>query len=999
MLDPIAIQKEKELAETPLLLLELTFGDQTVYRWATHAANYGGSAYEARVLRHNFFEIQAMSEQGTDRIPRLTVVLANADGQMSQLEQGKGFKGAELLATLVFYDLGAGGAGPDSLVVFSGYCNPPEEVTDLELKVSAVNRMNLQRVILPPVKVQRRCPWRFPTNPSERQAAVFDANSVFYRCGYSPDIAGGRGRFESETECYQSCGYNRQACMERGMFNHDAAAALLQPVAAGATSILVSADLADTGQIIDVGGRADPQVEFANLEEVQIAGKQGNLFYVSPPLAKAHIAGEPVGRPTRRFGGIEYVPEAIDVRPFGSPFFIKSPVSGAAARYNDHIPLVYGTAWVEPIITVLRNDGNLTRMEAIVSLGQIAGIVRLVVNDFEIPPATSGRDMTGSGWYTLVADGGPWGGFDLNFTDRQNNPQGDPYGSIAYVSVVVPNRVNDAKSIPRIQALVNGRLLESFSDTGQSLGWSFTNNTAWVLLDLLKLACWKTDQIDVATFAKAAAYCGQQIPAKDNDGNSILVPRFRCNLVLRQRRNAAEVVQGVRNNARLYFTYSSGGKLQAGVENTIAIEQATLPYGSNATVPVAGGWPAYAYSDANGTIVRRAGGASSVRVTRRPISDTPNRLAFEFQDALNEYVQDSFAIDAVDDQAAVGQQISQALLVEGIPTFDQAARIAEFQLDKAIQGNTFVEFETSVKAIGQQAGQIIALSYAREGWDNQLFRILKIAPQQNYRRVRITAQIHDDAWYSDTNTTDGAGTRGRQPRRNPRPPNPLIGTQPRADGDMDWAIEEQPSVDADGSGCVELRVGFAVPANEVSKRAGPPTVDPIATVQATEGSFAGGQIFFYRLTAIDADGQESAPSSFIRAVIPEGGATNSVVLTGLRFDSGAAAFSVYRGLTPSKTLRISEQQPLASTFRDTGLAAQAAVAPDIYFDHANLYWKKRLTVPVTADVWDSNMIGNSALTMAPDAWAGCLLRIVEGAGAGQVDVRGTELQQVVAVGG
>lgn len=379
MLDTIAILKEQSQAQTPLLLLDLTFADGTARHWATHAVNHGGQAYEARVLRHNFFEIQAMSEQGTDQIPRLTVALANADSQMSQLEQAKGFKGAGLLATFVFYDLAAGQAGPDSLVVFSGYCNPPDEITDTDLKVTALNRMNMQRVLLPPVRIQRRCPWLFPATAAERQAAVFDANSPFYACGYSPDVAGGRGRRASENLCYESCGYSRQDCIERGMFSHDAAATLAAGAGASATSIQVSADIAEIGDALDVGGGIDPRAGFAAQEEVLVTGKEGSgpfLLHISPALSKAHAGGEAVGRPTRRFGGIEFVPEAVDVRPFGSPFFIKSPVYGTAARYNDHIPLVYGTAWTEPVITVLRNDGNLTRMEAVISLGRISAVER-----------------------------------------------------------------------------------------------------------------------------------------------------------------------------------------------------------------------------------------------------------------------------------------------------------------------------------------------------------------------------------------------------------------------------------------------------------------------------------------------------------------------------------------------------------------------------------------------------------------------------------------------
>ena len=80
----IAVLKELAQAQTPLLLFEVTFPDGSVDHWSTHTLSYLDQSYQARVLRHNFFEIQAMSEQGIDQIPRITLVLANADSQMSQ---------------------------------------------------------------------------------------------------------------------------------------------------------------------------------------------------------------------------------------------------------------------------------------------------------------------------------------------------------------------------------------------------------------------------------------------------------------------------------------------------------------------------------------------------------------------------------------------------------------------------------------------------------------------------------------------------------------------------------------------------------------------------------------------------------------------------------------------------------------------------------------------------------------------------------------------------
>ena len=80
-------------------------------------------------------------------------------------------------------------------------------------------------------------------------------------------------------------------------------------------------------------------------------------------------------------------------------------------------------------------------------------------------------------------------------------------------------------------------------------------------------------------------------------------------------------------------------------------------------------------------------------------------------------------------------------------------------------------FETSVKALGQNVGDIITLTYVKEGFIDQPFQIVKIEPSTNYRSVRISAQIHDDAWYNDTNgQLSLIPPTSRQPESEPRRP-------------------------------------------------------------------------------------------------------------------------------------------------------------------------------------------------------------------------------------
>ena len=100
------------------------------------------------------------------------------------------------------------------------------------------------------------------------------------------------------------------------------------------------------------------------------------------------------GRTTGRFGGIEY--RSSDDPGAGSgpeeqPAF---RVQQNTAAYNDFVPLVYGTQWTMPDVVFSRNDGNLTRMEVLLGMGEIQGILSVLVNDVEIPQGVSGANMT-----------------------------------------------------------------------------------------------------------------------------------------------------------------------------------------------------------------------------------------------------------------------------------------------------------------------------------------------------------------------------------------------------------------------------------------------------------------------------------------------------------------------------------------------------------------------------------------------------------------------------
>ncbi|MEK7406861.1 MAG: phage tail protein [Acidobacteriota bacterium] len=913
----IAELKERSVTETPLLLFECALASGAVERWSTHRVSYSGEVYEARVVRHSVFELRSAAEEGIDAIAKITLILANADSHFSQIERNTGFKGSKVTVRFVFFDVKGGAAASESVVVFQGTANAPDEITEATFRLTAINSLSLQRVLLPEVRVQKRCPWNFPATAAQREEGVTGesrgAYSPFYRCGYSPGVADGVGNLKA-SEPYASCDRTRAQCEERGMFRQDAA-----------------------------------------------------------------------GNPTRRFGGIEFVPATTLVRSHGEKGRHVSQPLENEARYNDFVPLIYGTVWCAPLIVFAKNDGNLTRMEALVGMGEIQGVVKLLVNDIEIPAGQAGANMTATGWYNVISLGGRTGGFNLDYVDAEGNPLGDCYGSMAVLSVVAPNRINDGRSLPRIQALVEGLKLPRFATDGTYLGESFTNNPAWGVLDILRRCGWEPDAIDIESFARAAAYCAAEIETQDLYGNAVRVARFQCNLALRQRRSAAEVIRGIRNGSRLYLTFSAGGRIQVRCENTLALEQPAKPEGSNSREPLNGGWPAYEFGDGStwfSGILRREEGAPSIRLWSRSTAETPNRFTVEFQDAFNEYQQDSVSLVDVGDALKSGQEVSATLAALGLANFDQAARVVKFHLDKSTQGNTYLELETTVRGFGLKPGDLITVTYLKEGFSRQPFRILKIAPGPNYRTALITAQIHDDGWYSD-DAGLGSGAGRRQPGAGVGLPRPLGGSELDAEGMPRFGIVEKFAESTDGRTDVSLEVSFTAPAKPALASVGIPMVSLAAQIATSGGTLKSSQTLYYAVSAVDDSGAESALTFLVRAAIPAGGDTNAVTLAGLSFSAGTAGFHVYRGTRPSDLHRIAENHAPANSFTDTGLANTLAPPPDENYDHANFYWRFELQPEYAANIHSAETIGNTTAQMVTDAYQGMAVRISRGRGAGQ----------------
>jgi hypothetical protein len=911
---PINVLKELEVPGTPLFLFDCTLPTGEVQHWSTHNVTVNGQTYLSRVLKHNIFDLNSSPEAATDGVSIVSITLANADSFLSSIEQNIGWKGSVLVATFLFFDLTNHVVTSNSQVVFRGIANPPDQSTESTLRLSFTNTLNLQRVFLPAIRIQKLCPWNFPSTAAQRQEAVSGgtqgAFSPFYQCGYSADQSGGVGNLNAGAP-YTTCDYSRTQCVQRGMFSKD---------------------------------------------------NQNNV--------------------TARFGGIEFVPASITVRTYGSKTSQLSTPLPNQALYNDFVPLIYGTGWYQPPIVLARNDGNLTHFEILLGVGQISSVITVIVNNTQIPVGVNGTNMTATGWYNVISLGTRNGSFNPDFSNSAGQPLGDPYGSMAFLSLVVPNSISNGTSFPEVSVLIQGLELAQYNSSGTYVSNVFSNNPAWVMLDVLLRSGWALAQLDLATFSAVALRCNALVATVDVNGNSTSIPRYQCNLLLTGSRSAGDVVRGIRNGSAMYLSFDANGLIQLNPEDTLANQQPTQSASSNSSEALNGGWAAYEFGDNSFSgILRSANGTPSLTLTSQSIANSPNQYTVEFQDEFNDYQQDSLSLVDIDDLLLTGQEVTATLTALGLPNFDQANRAAALQLYKSVNGNTYVQFETSVKGVGLRPGDIITLTYAREGFSRQPFRITKLSPGVNFITAVISAQIHDDAWYTAVNS--GTASPGRQGPFEVGLPRPLVGSVLDSNGVEQFGISETSTESTDGSVAENLSVSFSVPAKPAASAAGIPLMGLNPQVNNTGGTLAGEQALYYGVSAVDANGAEGGLSFIAIANIPAGDNTNQVTLVSLSFSSAAVSFNVYRGPNPTQILRIVSGVAIATQCVDSGLTASLQGPPDSNYDHANFYWRLELQPPEQVNIDSPTTVGSSTLNMVVNLYNGATVRITAGTGAGQ----------------
>ncbi len=953
-LTDIASAKDAQQSFQPLLLATFTFHDGTVYRASTHPLNtaeggyqYGGSNYVGRIISQDISAVQGYDSTGVDLIPRASITLADADKALKiGYEDVYGFSGARLDLVFAFWDADTSTFSTDDILKYRGKCDPA--TGDCEtITVSSANLLNLQRRILPPVPLQRRCPWIFPTTLAQRQDGADNEDSIHYECGYSPDATGGnaRGNYESGSTAFTSCDYTKAACVARGMYKVDGSA-----------------------------------------------------------------------RVTGRFGGVQrdsFVSSRSKEYTSGNVIEIQNNPN--ENRFGQPIPMVYGTAWVDAITMPTFGDGNSTRFEAIVCLGEVQSILRVVVNDVELQPA---NDITGSVNY-IVRD--PLLRYNvINRGDRNGAPNadipwngdGDPYGSMCAILCVLPRRAAEASGIPRARVLVQGPKIRVYTDVSTH-SKAYSANPVWVLMDLLIWSGMEYADLELQTFIDAAAICDATISYTDQYGGTSSHARYSCSLVLRQRRSAADIIRSVRQGCgAIMVPNSSTGKLQIFIEGTLASQQPSAVTGSNYSTPISSkslagatvnGYVAY---DATKVLVDPGSKKSTFTIQTQPLASSPNRVAFGFINSERDWAGDSASVADTDAIARSGQPVDEQYEAEGINTLDQAKRIANRRLARNLRGNgrsdaggtEFWSWRDTYRFVRCRVGQIIRVSNAHEGISNALARVTQMRPSTNFETVQITVQRHDDNWYLDTygqaaDPEESLNARNRLTRAafpwGPVGIAPASGDPMFDQTDQTFTLAEIHETAADGTIIAKLAISGSQPVNLFTGT--PPTVGRQGTTASSGGAFLGsGRTYYIAVVALDAFGVPSAPSILCEAVVTNVGTANTITVPILGWPSGAAGYIAYVGNSPQLlTEHASNPGSTPTSITIANYEIRGKGMPDPEFDRMRTKIKRVSHSGVWGQPVDAVATGTLTIDAAGwtvDEWAGYDVSVLGIAAGGNLAV-------------
>lgn len=269
-----------------------------------------------------------------------------------------------------------------------------------------------------------------------------------------------------------------------------------------------------------------------------------------------------------------------------------------------------------------------------------------------------------------------------------------PYSGVACIGLTIRASNQLSGSIPTFRALVRGRKLLQWD--GSNWQYAYSNNPAWVILDLLVndrygLGEYITlDDINAQSFLDAANYCDVMVP--ETTGSATMVKRHVFNGVFSDPKSAWQQILRVCEMSRLRLI-KVGNNVRLSIDNVRSAYQV--------------------FNDAN--ILRDSDGSSSLQVGYLSKANRPTSVKLNFlSDDLWE--NDSVTADFPETQALPLSDDPVTIDAFGITDKAQALRHAYYLL----RGNRYpfktFELRTSMEGLVVQPGDVIRIDSDLPEW-------------------------------------------------------------------------------------------------------------------------------------------------------------------------------------------------------------------------------------------------------------------------------------------
>jgi hypothetical protein len=675
--------------------------------------------------------------------------------------------------------------------------------------------------------------------------------------------------------------------------------------------------------------------------------------------------------PIGAFGGITYQlpPGSYRSRQYTNGETLTLRADSNDAKYGEPFPEVYGTAWVQARVMNIFPEGNTIRGEAVVCVGEVENILDVVVNDTRLTAATS---IDGSPYY--VPKGGEVLRYNvINRGDRVGAPNedvpyngnGDPYGSLCAILWVLP-RDQAGGSTPQVWVKVMGPRLvvPNTADPADQESWpyQYTDNPAWVALDLMVRAGWRYEQLNIQSFIDAAAFCDQNVSYTDQNGDAATRKRYVASLVLTRRRPAGEVLRAFLRGFNATIVPDGNGKHRLMCRSTLGEQQKTAPAGTNwtdalssnlATGAAASGYVAYRFTPAN--MIRRDG--RLVRLLSRANGDIANKVVVRFADPTLDYAESGISLVDSEDIALVGSENESSIEAIGIAGYGQAHAVSQTFLAEQLRGNhrgdtkgtEAYEWQTTAKGIRLNAGDIVLVVCDELGMDGgTLVRLTKVSYSSNGELVTLQGTFHRDTWYVDgySPSTDPTFMNGQR-NKLVRPALPwgpyeeqTRAASPAIDSKLydptEWTFKLEPRVGelGDGAAGLVLRITGKKPVNTFSTSPAP-LLKPQGSSATTGGTIRGGSRRYYvHICGTDSDGRRTAPSNPAHIDITTAGNAHTVTVQVVSWGEGSTGYVAFIGLNPNDMNEVASAAGTPATITLTEYPSNTRNMPDSEFDSA-----------------------------------------------------------------